>query len=76
MIQQVYEGTWEEISLHAAELTGRRLRLITVDGEAPDAVASEPAAKGRLYFGMFQGVPEVTEEDFKLAEWHGEDIDV
>jgi hypothetical protein len=74
MNQLVYEGTWEEIAQHAAELAGRHLRLVIVNDQKPDEVAS--ATNSHLYFGMFPGDPEVTEDDFKLAEWRGEDIDI
>ena len=31
MTHQIYEGTWEEISRHANELAGRRVRLTILD---------------------------------------------
>jgi hypothetical protein len=37
--QQVIEGTWEEVEVHAAELRGRRVRLTVL----PDDHAKEPA---------------------------------
>lgn len=79
MQQQIYEGTWEEIAQHAAELRGRRLRLTVLSEQNPfDAAASleQPAGNGHLYFGMFKGDLDVTEEEFKLAEWRGQDIDI
>jgi hypothetical protein len=33
MSQQVLEGAWEEILLHADELSGKRVRLIVIEGE-------------------------------------------
>jgi hypothetical protein len=43
--QQVLEGTWEEIALHAQELSGRRLRVIVLpeesNGAAPGNALSE-----------------------------------
>lgn len=42
MEQQVFEGTWEEIAVHAAELSGRRVRLtILSEQQSENAVASE-----------------------------------
>ena len=41
MEQQVLEGTWEEIALHAEELKGQRVRL-TVLGDQKEA---EPNSK-------------------------------
>jgi hypothetical protein len=34
MAQQVLEGTWEEIQNHAADLTGRRVRVEVLNGDA------------------------------------------
>ena len=34
MATEVLEGTWEEISEHAKNLVGRRVRLTILDGEA------------------------------------------
>ena len=31
MAQQTYEGTWEEIVVHAAQLVGKRVKLIVLD---------------------------------------------
>jgi alkylation response protein AidB-like acyl-CoA dehydrogenase len=36
MLEQVLEGTWEEIAQHADELAGKRVRLTVVE-EAPAA---------------------------------------
>lgn len=33
MEQQVFEGTWEEIVLHAQELSGRRIRVTVLNDE-------------------------------------------
>jgi alkylation response protein AidB-like acyl-CoA dehydrogenase len=38
MLEQVLEGTWEEIAQHADELAGKRVRLTVVE-EAPAAVS-------------------------------------
>jgi hypothetical protein len=35
------EGTWEEIAAYAAELAGRRVRLIVLPGE-PETSSAEP----------------------------------
>ena len=34
MSQQVLEGQWEEILRHGDELSGKRVRLIVIEGEA------------------------------------------
>jgi hypothetical protein len=37
----------------------------------------KPEEKGQMiYRGMFKGLIQTTEEDFKLAEWHGDDEDI
>ena len=42
MAQQILEGTWEEIALHAAELSGRRVRLtILTEQQSENAVTPE-----------------------------------
>jgi hypothetical protein len=75
--QQVIEGTWEEIALHAGELagSGKRLKLIIPADEMPGGGPTEARPAGRAYFGMFQGATQSTEEDFKEAEFHGDPDD-
>ena len=34
MSQQVLEGAWEEIAVHAGELAGKKVRLIVLEEEA------------------------------------------
>ena len=43
MKEQVLEGTWEEVVLHAAELSGHRVRVTVL----ADAGVSTEAAEGR-----------------------------
>ena len=40
MVRQTFEGTWEQIVKHAAELTGRRVRVTVFE--------DEPASKKNL----------------------------
>jgi len=65
MEPQIYEGTWEEISRHAAELAGRKVRLTVLDTvplppmldtvladlikEAEQLAASEPLAPAEAW---------------------------
>ena len=42
MEQFVFEGTWEEIAIHAPQLTGRRVKVITVDAEQVNPIACYP----------------------------------
>ena len=75
--QQVIEGTWEEIACHAEELaaSGKRLKLIVPSDGTPSGTGSEARPAGRAYFGMFKGVTETTEEDFREVEFHGDPDD-
>jgi hypothetical protein len=41
MAQQVLEGTWEEVQVRAAELTGRRVTVIVTEEPAPTPAQSE-----------------------------------
>lgn len=41
MLDQVLEGTWEEITAHADELAGKRVRLIVLE-EAPAMASNAP----------------------------------
>ena len=42
MVRQSFEGTWEEITQHAAELTGRRVRLTVLEDAAKGESAAPP----------------------------------
>jgi hypothetical protein len=65
---QILEGTWEELARHAPELLGKRLRLTVLD-EAAEAAGPPPRY---LTFGMFPIERELVDEDFRLAEFHGD----
>ena len=73
-LQQVVEGTWEEIAKHACEVdVGQRFRLIPLEGALTEG--AEPKKGKMITFGMFPQLKDLTEEDFKRAEWHGEDFE-
>lgn len=55
---QVIEGTWEEIQARAAELRGRRLRVIVL----PEPSASQGAGTLRDFLGEFVGCIEGARE--------------
>lgn len=44
MLEEVLEGTWEEIAQHAEELTGKRVRLTVLEESCEElrAVGSQP----------------------------------
>jgi len=65
----VIEGTWEEISRHASEFNGHRLRVVILPDEPS-------AASGKMITqGMFPQLAGIEDEDFKIAEYHMEDDD-
>jgi hypothetical protein len=64
----VLEGSWEEVLSHHSELEGKRVKLIVLP-ESPHGTAREPK---KLQFGMFPQLQDLTEEDFKSAEWSGD----
>lgn len=61
MHHRILEGTWSEVSKEAEKLNGNeRVRLEVI----------EPGANGKmLQLGMFKELGDITEEDFKAAEW-------
>ena len=70
---EVYEGTGEELQVHLKQHPYERFRLILLSGKSDHS----KEAKGiGLRRGMFPQLRGLTEEDFKAAEWHGEDIDL
>jgi hypothetical protein len=66
---KILEGTWEEIASHAAEFNGHRLR-VTILPDGPQPGSNKITAKG-----MFPNLADITEEDFKIAEFHGDPDD-
>ena len=44
MALQVLEGTWEEIAEHAAEFSGKRVRLMVIE-PPPSATAERPLSE-------------------------------
>lgn len=74
-MSQVLEGTWEEILRQADRLAGKRVRLtILEERPLPDSTQAGPSG-GRIYFGMFPQLGDLTEEDFRAAEFHGDPDD-
>lgn len=70
---QALEGTWEEIKLHDAELSGRYVR-VTVFPRKPETIQNGHGKQ--LQRGLFPQLRDLTEEDFKIAEWRGDDLDL
>lgn len=76
MIQLTLEGTWEEIARQAEKLAGKRVRLTILGDEWNGEASGDALCKERqMFFGMFRGDVEPTDEDFRSAEFHGDPDD-
>ena len=70
----MFEGTWEEIAQHAPQLTGRRLRVFTLEEEKdlpapPPDFTSQEQLEGLLLEGLNSGSPiRVTPEYWQQKE--------
>jgi hypothetical protein len=64
MLEQVLEGTWEEIAQHADELAGKRVRLTIVE-EAPPSVQPNEA--------MLEALRKIKERSKDMPFTSGED---
>lgn len=74
---RVIEGAWEEIAAEAEKHSGKRFRLLVLNGDTSSSEKSDApsAPQGvRATFGMFPQLDELTEEDFDCAEWRGEHL--
>ena len=70
---QVYEGTPEQLVKQFRKLPKTRKYKVTIISEEPEATEKQPKM---ITFGMFPQLQALTEEDFKSAEWRGEDIEL
>jgi len=74
MVQQrVFEGTGSELQEHLQQHPDERFRLILLSID--DGSANQSKGSG-LRRGMFPQLRGLTEKDFKIAEWHGEDSEL
>jgi hypothetical protein len=64
----ILEGSWEEVLSHHSELEGKRVKLIVLPESSPGAHHESK----KLQFGMFPQLKDLTEDDFKIAEWRGD----
>jgi hypothetical protein len=63
MHQRVFEGTWSEVAKEAETLSGdTRVRLEVVERKPGQMIRK----------GMFPQLRDITEEEFRAAEWHGD----
>jgi hypothetical protein len=74
-MSQVLEGTWEEILAHETSLRGKRVRLEVLANEAAPQEHPSSREARMMRFGMFPQLQALTEEDFKSAEWRGDDFE-
>ena len=69
---EAFEGTWEEVvGSHASALSGHRVRVLLLPDAPPPSVAQP------LRRGMFASLlPSMDLDDFKIAEYSGDDDSV
>ena len=70
---QVYEGTPEQLVKQLSKLSSTGKYKMTVTPEEPELPEKTPTM---IMFGMFPQLLSLTEDDFKSAEWRGEDIEL
>ena len=70
---QVYEGTPEQLVKQFSKLPKTRKYKVTVISDEAETTEKQPKM---ITFGMFPQLQALTEEDFKSAEWRGEDIEL
>lgn len=68
----IYQGTPEQLVKQLSKLP-TRIYKVMVTPEESEANEKEPKM---ITFGMFPQLQSLTEEDFKSAEWRGEDIEL
>lgn len=68
---QVYEGTPEQLARQLRQLPNTQKYRMTVVPEETEASQEQPKL---IIFGMFPQLQSLTEEDFRTAEWRGEDL--
>jgi len=73
-VEGVYQNGRVELKEVARVGSGQRVLVTFLDDES--ANGKEKPAQGRLIqYGMYAGPIETSEEDFKLAEFHGDPDD-
>ncbi len=63
MATQVLEGTWEEITRHAKEFAGRKVRITVFDDEAASAPNREMLEALRKVSERSKNMPVSSDED-------------
>lgn len=75
MAALVLEGTWEEISAHAGELAGKRLRVIVDTGTQTPLTPDIPVV-GPPNEGMLAVLREIEERQKNRLETHGDSVNI
>ncbi len=70
---QVYEGTPDQLVKLLSTLPKTQKYKMTVTPEEPEVKGKQSQM---ITFGMFPQLQALTEEDFKSAEWRGEDFEL
>lgn len=78
-VEGIYKNGKVELLEHLKDVQEARVLITFLDQSSDNGNGQpmpEPAKKGRMmYKGMFAGPIETTEEDFKMAEFHGDPDD-
>lgn len=71
MVEGVYRDGKVELDETPILIGERRVRVMFLE-EEPSSGKEAPGPGQRIWYGMFAGPIETTEEDFNLAEFHGD----
>lgn len=71
MKRYAFEGSWNELLSHVSEFAGQQLRVTIL----AQGGTRKQRPTGYIKYGMFPKLKNLSEEDFKKAEWHGPQVD-
>ncbi len=74
-VEGVYKDGKVELTEHPDGILERRVIVTFLEKNGNGATATSPQKDQMIYKGMFKGDYETTEEDFKIAEFHGDPDD-
>lgn len=69
-----YEGTWEDIAMHAPEFRGRRLRLLVLADEAPPPLSLQER-RAILKLPLEERRRRLAEQAEELADYYERDTE-
>ncbi len=73
-VEGIYRDGKVELDETPTLIGERRVRVMFLENE-PASGTKKPAQGQQIWYGMFAGPRETTEEDFRLAEFHGDPDD-